>query len=498
MTTGLTMATTKRRASPSTPLPGDETQLPHWRRVLAGVRLRILGWYMVLLLIAVSGTLLVERSVLLTRLSEEVEAQLLQEVGEVENLAEGRNPNTGEPFGTDVAAIFETFVARNVPGEGEAFLTIVGGNRHLATPSPHPLDGDPEQVARWAQLVDSERGDLITPAGPVRYFAVPLRAGGETLGVFVVANFLQAERAEVEATVRVGAAVAASVLVLASVLAWVVAGRLLRPVRNLTDTARSIGESDLSQRIEVSGSNDEVAELGRTFNHMLDRLETAFNTQQSFLDDAGHELRTPITIVRGHLELLDEDTDERRETVALVLDELDRMSRIVDDLLLLAKVEQPDFLQPEPLDLASLARGWHARVGTLADRDWRLESVAEAEVVVDGQRLTQAVMNLANNAAQHTPPGSPIELASVIADGKVHLSVADRGPGVAPEDRERIFERFARAGKGRRRSDGAGLGLAIVSAIAKAHGGVVELASRPGGGSVFTVVIPLHPPLGAD
>ncbi len=473
------------------PDPAPEGGLdPGWRRLVAGVRVRILGWYMVLLFVAVAAALLVERSVLLRRLDEEVAAQLVQEVTEVENLAGGRDPDTGEPFGTDVAAVFDTFVRRNVPSPGEAILTLVDGRPYTATPSLHPLDADPAQVAHWAGLTDSERGELMTPKGPARFVAVPLRAGGETLGVFVVAHFLQAERDEIDATVRIGATVAATVLGLASMLAWAVAGRLLRPVRDLTDTARSIGETDLSRRIEVSGK-DELAQLGRTFNHMLDRLETAFTTQQSFLDDAGHELRTPITIVRGHLELLDEDTDERRETVALVLDELDRMSRIVDDLLLLAKVEQPDFLQLEPLDLAALTRGWHARARTLADRDWQLEAVADTEVVADGQRLTQAVMNLADNAAQHTTPGSTIELGSVLLDGHLHLSVADRGSGVAPEDRERIFERFARAGSGRRRSDGAGLGLAIVSAIAKAHGGAVELASRPGGGSVFTVVIPV-------
>jgi signal transduction histidine kinase len=239
---------------------------------------------------------------------------------------------------------------------------------------------------------------------------------------------------------------------------------------------------------------DEVAELGRTFNHMLDRLDAAFTTQQHFLDDAGHELRTPITIVRGHLELLDEDTDEHRETLALVLDELDRMTRIVDDLLLLAKVEQPDFLQPEQLDLDTLTRGWHTRATSLADRDWKLAHVADLDLMADGQRLTQAVMNLALNAAQHTEAGDTIELGSVVVENSARLWVRDRGPGVHPEDQQRIFERFARGGTGRRRSEGAGLGLAIVSAIAQAHGGNVELTSRQGGGSTFTIVLPVIAP----
>jgi signal transduction histidine kinase len=143
-------------------------------------------------------------------------------------------------------------------------------------------------------------------------------------------------------------------------------------------------------------------------------------------------------LLRGHLELLDEDPEDRQQTLTLVLDKLDRMSRIVDDLLLLAKVEQPDFLRGEQLDLGDLTRGWHARARTLADREWRLEHVAEAQVVADGQRLTQAVMNLAHNAAQHTEAGSVIDLGSSVSDGRARLWVRDRGPGVRPEDRGRI------------------------------------------------------------
>ena len=490
MATMATMATATEAASLAPAV--DPTSKPWWRRLVFGVRLQILGWYVGLLALAIGGTLLVERSILLQRYDEEVEANLRQEVEELESLAGGRNPNTGDPFGTDVGAVFETFLRRNIPGRGEAFLALAPGQAPVFTRSPHPLHTDRDRLAQWAALTESERGEFVTPAGPVRYLAVPLRAGNETLGVFVVANFLQGEREEIDDVLRVGAVVSVSVLLVASVLAWFVAGRLLRPVRLLTDTARSIGETDLSRRIDAKGS-DEVAELGRTFNHMLDRLEAAFTAQQAFLDDAGHELRTPITIVRGHLELLDEDTDEHRETLALVLDELDRMTRIVDDLLLLAKVEQPDFLRPEPLELSDLTRGWHVRATSLADRDWQLAHVAEAEVVADGQRLTQAMMNLAQNAAQHTATGDVIEIGSVVVDGQARLWVADRGPGVAPEDRERIFERFARAGTGRRRSEGAGLGLAIVSAIASGHGGRVELTSRPGGGSTFTIVLPVVP-----
>ena len=168
-----------------------------------------------------------------------------------------------------------------------------------------------------------------------------------------------------------------SVLLIASALAWVVAGRLLAPLRALDETARSISETDLTRRIPVSG-NDEIAELARTFNAMVDRLEGAFASQRAFVSDASHELRTPITIVRGHLELLGDDPDERRETIALVTDELDRMSRFVDDLLLLAKAERNDFLRVDEVELGALTDELLDKAAGLGPRTWALEARGEA------------------------------------------------------------------------------------------------------------------------
>jgi signal transduction histidine kinase len=226
---------------------------------------------------------------------------------------------------------------------------------------------------------------------------------------------------------------------------------------------------------------------------MLDRLETSFATQRRFLDDAGHELRTPITIARGHLELLGDDPAEKAETVALVLDELDRMGRMVNDLLLLAKVEEPSFLERELVDVDVLTEELHAKTAALGDRTWVLESRAEGVVLADRQRLTQAVVQLAHNAVQHTSVGDEIALGSSLEHGELRLWVRDSGPGVAPDQQDRIFERFARA-RGNRHRDGAGLGLSIVRAIAEAHGGRVVLHSRPGAGALFTLVVPAAVP----
>ena len=334
-----------------------------------------------------------------------------------------------------------------------------------------------------------KRGELNTPEGRVRYIAVPVRAGGETAGVFVITSAVGEDAADVTEAIQVAAGVALAVLLLVSVIGFVAAGRVLAPLRELDSAARAIGSSDLTQRIEVEG-DDEIAELGRTFNAMLDRLEAAFSSQREFISDAGHELRTPITIIGGHLELMPDDPEERRETLALVRDELDRMGRFVDDLLTLAKAERPDFLRVRDVDVDELTEELMAKAQALAPRAWELGGIGVGQVRADRQRLTQAMMSLAQNAVEHTREGDRIAIGSELEPGRLRMWVEDDGPGIPAADQERVFERFAR-GDAERRSEGAGLGLAIVRAIAEAHGGRVRLRSAPGEGSRFTLELPV-------
>lgn len=459
------------------------------RHLLRGARTRILLAFIVLLAASTLASAIALREILQARAAERVERSLEQEVEEFRTLARrGRNPLTGRPFGGDVQAIFDVYFQRNVPAAGEAVFTFLGGERDQTSST----DLRPELLGRvgaLAQVPSSRRGTFRLDDGDVRYLAVPVVIGGRQRGAFVVTHDLRHEAEEVDEASQVAAGVSLAVLLVASLVAFIVAGRVLAPLRELTDTARSISETDFTRRIEVEG-DDELAELGRTFNAMLDRLQAAFDAQKDFVSDAGHELRTPITIIRGHLELLGDDPDERRETVELVCDELDRMSRFVDDLLLLAQAEQADFIQPADVDLDALTEELLAKAGALAPRDWQLEANGVGRLQADRQRLTQAVMQLAQNAVQHTQDGDRIALGSALRDGHAQLWVADSGPGVPDADRERIFDRFAR-GSGARRSQGAGLGLAIVRAIAEAHGGRVDLErTRPDAGATFVVTIP--------
>ncbi|OKH59002.1 two-component sensor histidine kinase [Scytonema sp. HK-05] len=475
-----------------------KNRFPGWRRIFFGVRTRILISYIVLMIFSTLVSILAIYEVLLVRLDEQVENVLINEVKEFRRLTEGRNPSTAQPFGDDVAAIFDVFLSRNIPHEDTFLITLLNGKFYKSSPQVLPVNLQPNSafVKHWQKFKQPKQGKEFTSTHTIYYLAEPVLKG-KTQGVFVVAYSDSSAHQQVNQAVIVIIEVTIAVLAIASVLAWIVAGRLLAPLRLLIETARSITESDLSQRIPVQGV-DQIAELTITFNEMLDRLQTAFASQRNFINDASHELRTPITIIQGHLELLGDDPQERRETVELVTDELARMSRFVDDLLLLAKTEQPNFLNLQTVDISLLTEELYTKATALAERDWRLEHKGVGRIVADRHRLTQAIMNLAQNATQHTSDGDVIALGSVVTKGNARFWVRDTGVGIAPGDQERIFERFARGSSSRRRSEGAGLGLSIVSAIATAHGGRVELKSKPGKGSTFTIVIPLDPPFGGS
>jgi two-component system, OmpR family, sensor kinase len=473
---------------------GEPERPPRRRRIFASARARILASYLILLLFSTVVSIVALREVLLARAGERVDDALVQETEEFRRLArDGRDPRTGRPFGNNVRAIFRVFLDRNVPGEREAFYTYVAGDLYDTRFAPGLRRLRISEIDALALSTTVQRGEAeLDDGGRFRYLVAPVETGGRARGVFAVAIDLSGEVEEVNEALRIAAGVSIAVLILASLLAWVVAGRVLAPLRLLRDTARSIGESDLTRRIPVEG-DDELAGLARTFNEMLDRLEEAFASQKAFISDAGHELRTPITIIRGHLEVMGDDPDERRETLELVADELDRMGRLVNDLLLLAKANRPDFLEPQTIDLDDLTRELFAKASALAERDWRLASVGSGRIVADRQRLTQALMNLSQNAVAHTDQGDAVELGSALTGGTVRLWVRDTGPGIPAHDQERIFERFVRL-NGSRAGEGAGLGLAITRAVAEAHGGRVELESRPGAGARFTVIIPTEPP----
>jgi signal transduction histidine kinase len=308
-------------------------------------------------------------------------------------------------------------------------------------------------------------------------------------GALVIVNFLRDEHEELDRTLQTYTLIALLSLGLITTIAAFQSGRLLAPLRTLEETAREITATDLSRRIPERG-NDDITALTRTINGMLERLDSGFAAQRQFLDDAGHELRTPLTVVRGHLEVLDpNDPDDLAETRDLLLDEVDRMSRLVTDLILLAKSRRPDFLVLSEVDLSVLTQSVLAKATALGDRAWCLDEVARGRAVLDEQRITQALLQLADNAVKHTDPGAQVAIGSARGDGVVRLWVRDTGDGIPAEDREAVLERFGRS-RVRAGDDGFGLGLSIVRAIADAHGGDVRISDAEPHGARVEVVLP--------
>lgn len=398
----------------------------------------------------------------------------------------------------DLKKLFQAYLLYRLPEDESYFITFIDGEFYKSSPSPRPkiLARNSLLMRQWAKQTQAERGEkeFFAPKfSKILYIVEPVTINGQARGIFVVAHNTAGEREEALEAVSVFVEAASLVLILSLILTWLAAGRILAPLGIIITTAHAISESDLTQRLPTR-DRGELGELAKTFNEMMDRLEAAFASQREFVNDAGHELRTPITIIRGHLELIGDDPQEQQETLALVISELDRMSRLVDDLILLAKAERADFLQITTVNVAELTEELFIKAQALAERDWQLDSIAKGQIVVDRQRITEAVINLAQNATQHTGESDTISIGSAIAKGKVRFWIRDTGEGIPLVDQKRIFERFARTSNSRRRSEGAGLGLSIVRAIAESHDGEVLVRSQLGKGSMFTITLPLDPP----
>ncbi|GHG46213.1 two-component sensor histidine kinase [Flavimobilis marinus] len=461
-----------------------------------GVRARVL---LVVVSLSALGLLLAGLLAFVAQ-SRAVDAQidqaLNQTVSEFQQLAaEGTDPETGTSF-TDARTLIYATMQLSIPTTNEGMIGIIGDRIALTAPPAVQLrlEDDPELVAALAGASQGERivlRTLTTAQRTYRFAVIPVhveRGGAD--GALVTGFDQDAEHARFNQVFRVYAYVAlGAIAVVALAGAWI-SSRALRPITALRETAQVITESDLSRRIAVTG-NDDLSELARTVNAMLDRLEDAFVSQRQLLDDVGHELRTPVTIVRGHLELMDpDDPDDARTTRDIAMGELLRMQRLVDDLMTLATVAHPDFVRPTPTDVGRLTDDVLDVLRPLAPRRWVVDARATSTLLVDAQRITQALVQLAANAVRYSAEGSTIAVGSAVQDGRLRFWVRDEGVGIASDEVPRVFERFVRGDRGRGTHDGAGLGLAIVTAIAQAHGGRAWVESVQGVGSTFTIDLP--------
>lgn len=478
--------------------PGLWTRLKQVLRGYSSVRTRVLAAMLILsalgLLLAGATAYALQRN----DLNSDMDASLTRSFQDLEGLlATGTDPNRLQPF-VQAEQLVYVVMQRTLTEPNEGMMAVRGGqvilfaNRGVEV----RLEDDPGLVdyVNNRAVPDTVTIDSVdTSFTDYRVMVAPVQlVQDEQPTYFVLAFDAQAEHGQLNSTFSTYALISLATLALIGTVGFLLVGKLLDPVRRLRTTAQRITDTDLSQRIEVTG-NDDLSDLTRTVNAMLDRLEASFTSQRRLLDDVGHELRTPITIVQGHLELQDsQDPGDVQSVRAIALDELDRMRLLVDDLVTLAGIAGPDFVRTEPVNLGRLTDEVMYKARTLGIRNWSIDSRAEAIAILDPRRITQAWLQLAANAVKFSEEGSIIAIGSRKDDDGVRIWVRDEGSGIAREDQKRIFDRFER-GPSSKRTEGAGLGLTIVSAIAEAHGGQVELRSAPGRGATFTMVIPPLP-----
>ncbi len=467
-------------------------QLP---KIFASVRTRVLlGCLLLMSFSALASTFFIRR-ILYERLEDRIEKELQRVSGEFTKYVRETKPALGQSTKRDPSVLFDRFVQREVIRD-KYYLLLVDGKVYQTNERKltHNFHLESARLDRLRKLTAPEAEEIELCTDSIIYYrALPIDLLSGQKGVFVAMFDATGECEEIGQAMLVIIEVTLAVFAISAIAAWIDTRRILQPLHLLTDRTQKITDTDLSERIPVCGRN-EIADLTVTFNEMLDRLQATFDSQKEFFNHAGHELRTPLTIIRVNLEMLSKDPEERQDTIALVTDELDRMSRYVNDMMLIAKSERPDFLKLETVNLSDLTKEVYTKATALGDRNWQLEAIGRGTIVCDRHRLTQVIMNLAQNATQQTKTTDRITIGSVMKNGQAHFWVRDTGPGIDPRVHEIIFDRFIRCPDARKRFEGMGLGLAIVKAIVEAHGGQIKLVSELERGSKFTVQIPIDPP----
>jgi two-component system, OmpR family, sensor kinase len=465
---------------------------------MASLRARLLAGVLALtavgLLLLGGITYAEQRSFLFERVdgqARQAPEQVVHDLGEQRGLGPGRGehgpgPGGERDYGPPPGGTYGQLrdAAGNVIAAGEVFGPDTGTAKpdlpkHMPTGKLFTVGGEDSRYRVYAEQ-DSASG--VTAVA-----AIPLRDVDQTLNRLLLVEGL----------------VIAGVLLALGLAAWAIVRVGLLPLDRMGHTAGAIAGGDLSHRVESTDPRTEVGRLGISLNAMLDRLETAFSQREAsedrlrrFIADASHELRTPLASIRGYAELFRmgaaSDPAETARAMQRIEEEAARMGVLVEDLLMLARLDQLPEVPHTDVDLAALARDAvdDARA-TAPDREIDVRS-EPAEVLGDPHQLRQVLGNLLRNALVHTPDGTPIEVSLEREGAHALLTVRDHGPGLPTDDPEALFERFWRAEGGRERGRaGAGLGLAIVAAIVDAHDGRVEAVNAPGGGAAFVVLLPL-------
>jgi two-component system, OmpR family, sensor kinase len=337
---------------------------------------------------------------------------------------------------------------------------------------------------------------------PLRLISVPIIYRGNLLYIVQVGTSLESVEQTLNRLLLVLLVTMPLALAVSLAGGWFLAGRALRPVDAITLAAQRIAGGDLTQRLNVPSSADEIGRLAATFNNMIARLDTSFRQIRQFTSDASHELRTPLTVMKGETELaLRRPREASDYTVVLEsnLEEIDRMTRIVDELLFLSRADMGEVkMEHLPVQLQELLEDIH-RQASLLGQEREIQVVpgkmTPAVVLGDELRLRELFLNLVDNAVKYSRPGGKVEIALTTESGHAEVSITDEGIGISREDQTKIFDRFYRTDEARTHTKkGTGLGLSICAWIVESHHGRIEVQSEVGHGSTFTVRLPLAPP----
>jgi len=477
---------------------------------VASLRFRLTLWYTAV----VGATLLVCGLALYLLLLRTLSAQADQVVtGLAQGLVRATQVRSAPPRGPLVV----TLPPADVFGAPDTFVQVADARTGRVVARSATLGGQTLPFLPAALAAARAGRPLARVVEPdenrLHVYSVPLRVGGRVVGVIEVGRALAAEQRLIERLRVLLALVGGLALPTAAVLGWVLADRALAPIAGFARAAEAIGQArDFSRRVAHRGPRDEVGHLAATVNGMLAELEAAHRdladanarlgqalaAQRRFVADASHELRTPLTIIRANADVLQwvgaGDPAERAQALADLAGEAARMGEMVTSLLTLARADAGQEVTLRLLPLRPLMEEAARQARLLATgHEVALAAVAEVTARADADALRQLLLILIDNALKYTPAGGVVTLALGREGNEARFSVADTGMGIAPEDLPRIFERFYRADAARE-VGGSGLGLAIARWIAAQHGGRIDVTSVPGRGSMFTVILPAHPP----
>ncbi|MDA8044040.1 MAG: HAMP domain-containing sensor histidine kinase [Actinomycetota bacterium] len=479
MTAPVTAAETGRtqRASgiPVAPVAGPDPHAGMARRV--GTATRLAALFAVVLAAVLAGSLIALLHTTNAGVEQIVVRQLDAELASFEQAAGGRSP------GESLQQFATSYLHSHAVADGDLVEIAQPGSWAVANAGGSTVANDPgiEAVARSVPSRTTLRSRRIG-GRQLEVLTAPITSAGRTEGLFLAAVDTTALGPAGDTAERVAVLVGAVALIAGVASAYLVLRRLLRRIGRIADAADRIGRDQNRDRLGDQGTTDEVGHLARSFDAMLDRIESAVQAQHELLSDVSHQLRTPLTVARGHIELLGRagghDPDVT-ETVGTAVGELDRMALLIDRLLILGRAREPVRADVRDVDLRAFLGDLVRAGAVLADRHWVLGPVPDRVVHVDETEVRGALLNLVENSVHATGTADTIRVSAAYDGGFVSLVVEDSGPGIPADQRSRVLDRFAR----RATTKGSGLGLAIVSAVCDAHGGSVTISDSPLGGA---------------